>query len=475
MKSERRNLTEEIEMKKTAVKALVASVGGVLHQGSEDVLIDSVSTDTRSVGGGSAFFALVGERFDAHDFLDKAVAGGAGVLVVSDVPEGVDLGDATVVKVGDTLTALQQFAAWYRRSLDIRVVGITGSNGKTSTKDFTKSVLAESFKVSATVGNFNNHIGLPLSILATEAEHEVCVWEMGMSNPGEIAPLCSIAQPDIGIITNIGTAHIEFMGSVEAIAEEKGELAKCLPEDGMFIVSAACDFIDHFMSRTRAKTLVVGNGRGAVRADNLLMNALGSEFDLIVQGEDSIRVSLPVVGRHMVANALLAAGAGHALGMSSEKIAAGLSRTSLTSGRLRVFECGGVTIFDDTYNANPESVEAAIETLAELKSPGEGGGQKYVVLGHMAELGEHADGAHRDMGELAARREIFTVSVGEAAGIVAEGAAGAGGGAKHFNEREAAAAWLRDSCVSGDVVLFKGSRSAGMEEIMDQAFSTTNK
>lgn len=458
-------------MKETTVRELLASVSGVIHQGSEDTLIKSVSTDTQNIGSGCVFFALKGERFDAHNFLGKAVQAGVEVLVVSHIPEDVDLGNTTIIKVADPLTALQQFAAWYRRSLDIKVIGITGSNGKTSTKDFAKSVIGEKFKVSATVGNFNNHIGLPLSILATESEHEVCIWEMGMSKPGEIAPLCSIAHPDIGIITNIGTAHIEFMGSVEAIAEEKGELAKCLPEHGTFIVSAACDYIDYFTTRTRAKTLIVGNGRGVVRADNLVMTALGSEFDLIIQDQESIRVNLPVVGRHMVANALLAAGAGYTLGMTANEIAVGLNKTVLTSGRLRAFESNGVTIFDDTYNANPESVVAAIDTLSELHESVVKGGEKYLVLGHMAELGEHADAAHLDVGKLAARREIYTVSVGDAAAGITAGALAAGGRAKHFNQRDEAAKWLQSTCASGDVVLFKGSRTAGMEEIMNQAFS----
>ncbi len=458
-------------MKETAVKDILSAVEGTLQQGSEDTIVKAVSTDTRNIGQGCAFFALSGERFDAHEFLTKAAADGAEVLVVSRIPEGADFGNTTVVLVNDTLTALQQFAAWYRRSLDIKVIGITGSNGKTSTKDFTKAVIAEKFKVSATVGNFNNHIGLPLSILATEAEHEVCIWEMGMSNPGEIAPLCAIAKPDIGIITNIGTAHIEFMGSLEAIAEEKGELARCLMSEGTFIVSAACDYIDYFMKRTAARTLVVGNGRGAVRAENLLMTALGSEFDLIIGDEAPVRVNLPVVGRHMVANALLAGGAGHTLGMTAVEIAAGLNSAALTSGRLRAFVSSGVTIFDDTYNANPESVTAAIDTLTELNDPEITIGEKYVVLGHMAELGEHSAKAHEEVGELAARREIYTISFGELAAGVTDAALAAGGRAKHFNNKDEAALWLKNTCVNGDVVLFKGSRSAGMEKIMDQAFS----
>lgn len=460
-------------MRETVARDILTATSGTLLHGTADAVIDSVSTDTRNIGSACIFFALKGERFDAHDFISKA-ADKAAVVVVSREVEGLGESQATVILVDDTLIALQKFAAWYRRSLDIKVIGITGSNGKTSTKDFTKSVIAEKFKVSATVGNFNNHIGLPLSILATEKEHEVCIWEMGMSNPGEIAPLCCIAEPDIGIITNVGTAHIEFMGSVEAIASEKGELAKSLPAEGTFIVSAACDFIEQFTNSTRARALIVGNGRGAVRAENLVMTAMGSEFDLIVKDEEPVRVNLPVVGRHMVANALLAGGAGYALGMTAEEIAAGLNQSLLTSGRLRAFESNGVTIFDDTYNANPESVTAAIDTLTELNSSEVNIGKKYVVLGHMAELGEHAEDAHSRVGALAARREIFTVSVGEAAAGFTDGALAAGGEAKHFNKQEGAAEWLQNTCVSGDVVLFKGSRSAGMETIMNQVFSKTN-
>ena len=460
-------------MRETVAKDLLNAVQGSLHVGSEDTLLSCVSTDTRDIKEDCAFFALNGENFDAHDFLAQAVER-AKVLVVSRIPEDVDFGGATVVLVNDTLIALQQFAAWYRRSLDIKVIGITGSNGKTSTKDFTKAVTAERFKTSATVGNFNNHIGLPLSILSAESEHEVCIWEMGMSNPGEIAPLCCIAKPDIGVITNIGTAHIEFMGSMEAIAEEKGELARSLTEEGVFIVSAACGYIDYFMERTKARTLIVGNGRGVIRAENLLMTALGSEFDLVINDEAPTRVYLPVVGRHMVSNALLASGVGSALGMTVVEIAAGLNSTVLTSGRLRAFVSEGVTIFDDTYNANPESVIAAIDTLTELNDSEIRTGEKYVVLGHMAELGEHAETAHKEVGELAARREIYTVSVGELAAGVTEGAIAAGGRAKHFNQQDEAAEWLNSTCVSGDVVLFKGSRSAGMEKIMNQAFSNTN-
>lgn len=455
-------------MKLTSTAELLNATHGSLHVGDPATLIESVSTDTRSIPERSAFFALAGENFDAHNFLDKAVEGGAAVLVVSRVPEGVDFKNTAVVVVNDTLTALQQFAAWYRQQLDITVVGITGSNGKTSTKDFTKAVLGERFSVTATLGNLNNHIGLPLSVLATEEHHQVCVWEMGMNHAGEIAPLCQIAKPDVGIITNVGTAHIEHLGSCEAIAEEKGELARSLTEEGTLVVSAACDYVEYFSARTRARTLVVGNGRGKVRAENLMMTSTGSEFDLVIDGQPSDRVSLPVVGRHMVANALLAAGAGFTLGMTTKEIAAGLNGAELTSGRLRCFESNGITVFDDTYNANPESMAAAIETLVELKHEG----SRYVVLGQMAELGDHADEAHHSIGALAAERGVITVSVGEAAKGINEGALSKGGEAIHFADLTESAEWLKRQCVSGDVVLFKGSRAAGMERVMNQSFPT---
>ncbi len=197
---------------------------------------------------------------------------------------------------------------WWRKQLDIPVIGITGSNGKTSTKDFTAAVLGRKFKVSATRGNLNNHIGLPLTILATTKEQTAAVWEMGMNHSGEIAPLCEIARPKYGVITNIGTAHIEFLGTREAIAEEKGMLARALPADGILFLPTTCDFLEYLRQRTKANLISVGNGRGLVRAENLTYEAEGTRFTLVIEGEEAVEVSLPVPGRHMVTNALLAAG-----------------------------------------------------------------------------------------------------------------------------------------------------------------------
>jgi UDP-N-acetylmuramoyl-tripeptide--D-alanyl-D-alanine ligase len=445
---------------------LAQHAGGVIAAGSGNVLATSASTDTRTIPAGSVFFALRGERFDANDFACQAIAAGASIVVVERW-EGECPENAAVVRVPDGLAGLQRFAAWYRRQREIPVVGITGSNGKTSTKDFTSAVLSRSFNVCATRGNLNNHIGVPLSVLSLEEGHSAAVFEMGMNHPGEIAPLCEIARPNLGIITNIGTAHIEYMGSRDSIAEEKGALARSLPEDGALFVPAGCDFHDYFKRRTKARVIAVGNGRGVIRAENLVTSESGSSFTLEIDGKPAAEVDLPVAGRHMVTNSLLAAGAGWFLGIAPEEIAAGLSNTMLTSGRLRRFTSGGVVIFDDTYNANPESMAAAIDTLAETPVRN-GSGKRIVVLGRMGELGSHGPEAHLKVGRLAAARGLTVVAVGPGSEGIAEGA----GNAEHFPDQTEAANWLASHAAAGDVVLFKASRSAAMERVMQQAFPT---
>ncbi|WP_035612176.1 UDP-N-acetylmuramoyl-tripeptide--D-alanyl-D-alanine ligase [Haloferula sp. BvORR071] len=437
--------------------------GGELVAGSGGVLATAASTDTRTIPQGAVFFALRGERFDANEFAPQALAAGASVAVVERW-EGECPANTAVIRVPDSLAALQRLAAWYRRQRDIPVLGITGSNGKTSTKDFTLAVMARAFEVCANRGNLNNHIGLPLSVLTIEERHQIGIFEMGMNHPGEIAPLCEIARPKLGIITNIGSAHIEFMGSREGIAEEKGALARALPEDGALFVPAGCDFLEYFKRRTKARVIAVGNGRGLVRAEDLRQEESFACFNLVIEGS-SVEVRLPVAGRHMVNNALLAAGAGWFMGISPEEIAAGLSEAVLTSGRLRRFTTAGITIIDDTYNANPESMLAALETLAE--TPVAEGGTRYAMLGRMGELGPLAPQAHLEAGQRAADRGFTVVAVGEGSQGIAEGAAGA---AEYISDKEAAAAWIAERAKPGDVVLFKGSRSAALERVMNQAF-----
>ena len=451
-------------MKPITAQQLADLLGVSIAAGRGDVMISGgVSTDTRTLPQGSAFFALRGENFNGDTFAVKALESGAAVAVVQQW-EGEPPAHTAVIVVPDTLLALQRLACWWRKQLDIPVVGITGSNGKTSTKDFTAAVLSKRFNVSATRGNLNNHIGVPLTVLATTPEHTAAVWEMGMNHPGEIAPLCEIARPKYGIITNIGTAHIEFLKTREAIAEEKGMLARALPADGILFIPATCDFHDYLRQRTKAHMVAVGNGRGLVRAENLRFEVDGTSFTLVIEGAEPVEVSLPVPGRHMVTNALLAAGIGWKLGVSPAEIADALSNASLTGGRLGRYEYHGTTVIDDTYNANPESMAAAIETLAD--TPVLNGARRIIVLGRMGELGVHAPAAHLRAGALAAERHLTVIAVGEGSEGIAEGAKNA----PHFADLEQAAKWLTREVKPGDVVLFKGSRAATVERVMRAAF-----
>jgi UDP-N-acetylmuramoyl-tripeptide--D-alanyl-D-alanine ligase len=370
-----------------------------------------------------------------------------------------------VIEVQDTLLALQRLAYAWRSQLDIPIVCITGSNGKTSTKDFTTSVLSQKFSVNSTKGNLNNHIGLPLSVLATTPDHTAAVFEIGMNHSGELAPLCEIARPQYGIITNIGTAHIEFLGSREAIAEEKCTLARYLPETGILFTPAGCDFNDFFRSRTSARLIHVGNGRGFVRAENPRPQSDGTWIDLVIQGEEPFEVFIPVLGKHMITNALLAAALGWKLGLTPAQIAQGLTSVNLTSGRMRRIQCDGITILDDTYNANPESMEAALDTLCDMKVAE--GGQRIAVLGRMGELGTFATEAHLRIGKLAKSKGLCLIAVGDGAEKIATG-----GESMHLPDSHSAAEWLKSNTNSGDIVLFKGSRSAAIEKVLQTAFPT---
>jgi len=434
------------------------------------VVSGGVSTDTRKLAEGCAFFALRGERFDGDLFAAEALATTASVAVVHAWKGGELAAGRAAIEVKDTLRSLQKLACWWRRQLDqLAVVGITGSNGKTSTKDFTRAVLARKFNVCSTQGNLNNHIGVPLSVLSATTEHTAAVWEMGMNHAGEIAPLCEIAKPRYGIITNIGTAHIENLGSRDSIAEEKGMLARSLPADGLLFVPAICEYNSYFRERTKATMIAVGNGRGLVRAEQPVFESDRTIFQLIIDGVGREEVVLPVSGRHMITNALLAAAVGWKLGIEIDEIAVGLSEAKLSGGRLRRYLCGGVQVIDDSYNANPESMLAAIDALDDL--PLEAGGRKFIVLGRMAELGRHAEEAHLRVGKAAAERGLQVLAVGEGAEGIAEGA----GGAPHFEDFDQAATWLKSEVRDGDVVLFKGSRTAAVDTLMNAAFPQTSE
>jgi UDP-N-acetylmuramoyl-tripeptide--D-alanyl-D-alanine ligase len=439
--------------------------GASLSSGDGTVVINKVSTDSRTIKAGELFVALRGENFDGHDFVEScAKAGATGALVdlnwTGSVPRTFAL-----LRAADTLQAYQTLAANYRRSLALKVLAITGSNGKTSTKDFVASVLARRFRVTKTEGNFNNHVGLPRTILEATSEDEVGVWEIGMNHPGEITALSKIAAPDAAIITNIGVAHIEFMGSREAIAAEKGALAEAIEPQGTVILNADDPFSEGIAARTRAKVVFAGTTDGTVRAIEIRQSADGSEFT-IVEGAHRCRAQLPVAGSHMVQNALLAVAAGRAFGLSIEECAAGLTAAPLTKARLQIKEIGGVQFLDDSYNANPDSMKAALRTLVELDAEG----KRIAVLGEMRELGAESERGHREVGETAATLGVNQlITIGDTAKLIAEGARTAGlDNVSSTRSTGEAAKLLGEIAKPGDLVLIKGSRAARTEEVIER-------
>jgi len=452
-------------MNKLSILQIVDLAGARLERGNGQHLIDKISTDSRTIKAGELFVALRGENFDGHKFVEQTAKNGAVGAIVDSGWNGQTPPQFAVIRTTDTLLAYQTLAARYRRSLALRVLCITGSNGKTSTKDFAAAVLGRKYRVAKTEGNFNNHVGLPRTILEATSEDQVAVWEIGMNHPGEVAVLAKIAAPNAAIITNIGVAHIEFMGSRDAIAQEKGALAEAVAPEGAVILNADDSFSESIAQRTRAKVIFAGINRGSIRAGDISQSAEGSEFT-ILEGAHRCRAHLPVPGLHMVQNAILAVAAGRVFGVSLEEGAAGLASTPLTRARLQIKTVHGVQFVDDSYNANPDSMKAALRTLVELHTDG----KRIAVLGEMRELGEESARGHREVGDAAAEFQIdHLISVGPAAAAIAEAARAAGlANTAAVGSTAEAVEILQEIVAPGDLVLIKGSRAARTELVLEE-------
>jgi UDP-N-acetylmuramoyl-tripeptide--D-alanyl-D-alanine ligase len=451
-------------MNSLTLSQIAEFAGATIFSGDGKVFIDKISTDSRTLKHGELFVALRGENFDGHRFVESAAqAGAAGAIVESNWKGNVSETFA-LIWAEDTLQAYQKLAANYRRSLSLKVVAITGSNGKTSTKDFAAAVLARRFRVTKTEANFNNHVGLPRTMLEATSQDEIAVWEIGMNHPGEVAALARLAMPDVAIITNIGVAHIEFMGSRESIAAEKGALAEAVGAQGTVILNADDRFTKSIAARTRAKLIFAGTTAGTIRASEISQSGSGTEFT-ILEGPHRCRAQLPVPGLHMVQNALLAVAAGRVFGLSLVECAAGLVAAPLTKARLQIKEIHGVQFIDDTYNANPDSMKAALRTLVELDADG----KRIAVLGEMKELGSKSERGHQEVGETAATFGIDQlITIGDMGEVIAE-AARAGGLEKTTVVRSTseAAELLGEIAEPGDLILVKGSRSARTEQVIE--------
>ena len=451
----------------------LASLTGGRLLARSDRPIRGAAVDSRVVRPGELFVALPGERTDGHEFIAQAVArGAAGLFVTRPVPDPSVLGDLTVIRVADALAALGAVAAGWRRRFNPLVVGVTGSIAKTSTKEAIAAVLGSRLATLRSEGNQNNEIGLPLTVLRLGPEHRAAVLEMGMYVGGEIAELARIAAPSIGVVTAVQPVHLARIGSLRAIEAAKGELLESLPPDGRAVLNADDPIVRRMAARSVARSLTYGfDGAADVGAEAVESAGLvGMRFVLRTDAGRQA-VSIPTLGRLSVHNALAAAAVGRVAGLSLDQIAAGLEAGWSAPHRVQIVPAGAVTLIDDTYNASPRSVVAAIELLAGLP------GRRGAVLGEMLELGDMSSEGHRVVGEAAARTAEWLIVVGQAAAGIAEGALAAGMDPSRLSlvrDVDAAIGLLPPRLRDGDVVLVKASRGIGLERLVDEIAAAAN-
>ncbi len=444
---------------------LEATGGSLLHRSGR--LVRDGAVDSREVRPGNLFVALPGEHTDGHRFVAAALAAGAAAVLVARPPDDVDLSavDATVIAVPDPLIGLQAVASAWRARFDPLVVGITGSIAKTSTKEAVATVLGAAMPTLRNEGNLNNEIGLPLTVLRLRGEHRAAVLEMGMYVGGEIADLARIGRPEIGIVTAVQAVHLSRIGTLDAIEQAKGELVEALPADGVAILNADDPRVRRMAARTRARAVFYGFAPDAdVRAEAVESRGVeGMAFALVANGERR-NARIPTLGALSVHNALAAAAAGLAAGMRLDTVVDALAIGWSAPHRVQVVRAGEVTIIDDSYNASPGSVAAALDLLSELP------GRRVAVLGEMLELGDDHEDGHRRTGAHAAQRADVLVAVGAGAAGIADGAAGAMSAEAivRVGDREAARDVLLDLLRPADVVLVKASRGIGLDVLVDQ-------
>ena len=432
--------------------------GGSVAPEFENITFLGANNDTRKLLPGQLFIALEGVR-DGHDFIGTAMEKGAAAVLCKHAPEGVP-----AIIVDDPRTALGKIAAEERRCIGMKVVGVTGSVGKSTTKEMIACVLEGDYVVSKTPANFNNDLGMPMAILAMPDSTQVAVLEMGMNHFREIAYLSKIAQPDVGVIINVGTMHIEHLGSREGILQAKLEILEGMEEHAPLFVNADNDLLGSW--NPTHKTLHFGMGMDCVVRCEDIEEVDGSIRYTVCAGEQTFRVKLPLEGMHYVSDSLAAVSVGLYMGVSPENIVARLAAFQTMEGRQEIFETKGVTIIKDCYNAGPESMAAALAVLGKRK------GRRIAVLGDMLELGDCAPAEHRRVGGLAAQNADLILAYGPHAVFVAEGAKDH---CEIFADRKTMAQRLKALVYAGDVLLFKGSHGMHMELVLDQFLQNSQR
>lgn len=438
--------------------------------------ITSIVTDSREAESGALFVALKGERFDGHDYIAQALSRGAASVIAERVPDGLDDEQRCRVMVTpNSLEALGKVAAAYKARIKPRTIAVTGSVGKTTTKEFVYAVACDSFAAHKTAGNFNNEIGMPLSVLDMPEASQVCVLEMGMSGLGEISRMTHIAKPDIAIITNIGNSHIECLGSRENICRAKLEIAEGVPKDGWVILNADEPMLFAQKGKLTQNLLFVSlqNPLADYRALNIREYEDSTEFDLVAGKRVVTNVRIPTIGRHNVYDATYAFAVGILLGMTDEQIKRGLMSFRNTGMRQNIYEYGGITIIEDCYNAGPESMKAAVEVLAKLSDKNDC--RTVAVLGDMRELGEYSKQLHMEVGTLVASRHISNlVTFGREAENIALGAINHALKPENISINTGienvsiTAKTVYDLLRPGDAVLFKASRAVRLERVIEE-------
>jgi UDP-N-acetylmuramoyl-tripeptide--D-alanyl-D-alanine ligase len=422
------------------------------------------SIDSRTIRAGELFFAVKGERFDGHDFVSAALDNGAVAAVVRQDQWHRYSWTTKLLVVDDTLIALQTLATAVRKVWGKPLVGVTGSAGKTTTKEAIAHVLGARFRVLKSEGNFNNHFGLPLMLLKLEPEHEVAVIEMGMSHAGEIRALAKIAQPEIGVVTNVAPVHLEFFDSLAGIARAKYELIESLPASGTAVLNSDDEYVSQFGRDFRGRVVMYGTRATAdVRAENIVTRgAEGSTFDVVTSGGRE-RASLPLVGEHNILNALAGVAAGLALGLKLSDSVATLATLKPPDKRGQVVKLGNITVINDCYNSNPKALDAMIDALAVMPA-----GRRIVVAGEMLELGPMGEEMHRSAGQRVAAKKIdVLVGVRGLAQAMVESAKESGARAEFVATPEEAGEWLARETRDGDVVLLKASRGVKLEKALE--------
>jgi UDP-N-acetylmuramoyl-tripeptide--D-alanyl-D-alanine ligase len=423
------------------------------------------SIDSRTVGTGEVFFAVKGDRFDGHDFVPSALEKGAVAAVVRCDQLRRYQDGSRLLAVEDTLAALQMLATAVRKAWGKPLVGVTGSAGKTTTKEAIAHVLASRFRVLKSEGNFNNHFGLPLMLLKLEPEHDVAVIEMGMSHAGEITALAKIAQPEIGVVTNVAPVHLEFFDSLAGIARAKYELIESLAANGTAVLNADDEYVSQFGRNFKGRVIMYGTAPTAdVRAENVQSRGTeGTQFDVVTAaGREPAR--LPLVGAHNVLNALAAVSVALARGLTLSEAVAALATLAPADKRGQVLQVDNITVINDCYNSNPKALEAMVDALANMKA-----GRRIVVAGEMLELGPAGEAMHRDAGNHLAQKKIdVLLGVRGLAQAMVEGAQQAGAKADFVATPEEAGDWLARETKDGDVVLLKASRGVKLEKALER-------